>query len=153
MIRALLTFTFIVCAFAAQSQEDVTKKLQNRYLGFLIREGYDPEIDDDGDVEFTYNYETYYITIDANDENFFRIARLESLPLTEKGEIDRAIRICHDITKEKKVAKIYWRNDVIWTSTELLFADADGFEGIFDRAMELTEQVYDEFEEKWNEDN
>lgn len=153
MIRALLTFTLIFCAFAAQSQEDVTKKLQNRYLGFLIREGYDPEIDSDGDVKFTYNDASYYITIDSGEENFFRIAKLDGLTLTVKSEIDRAIRICHEITKEKKVAKVYWRNDVIWTSTELLFAEPDGFEGVFDRAMELTEEAYEDFLEKWEEDN
>lgn len=61
----------------AQGQsEDVQKELQNRYLGYLIREGYDPEIDADGDVEFTYNDNNYYLTIDASEKSFSELPEL-----------------------------------------------------------------------------
>ncbi|MBO6659932.1 MAG: hypothetical protein JJ862_03495 [Roseivirga sp.] len=152
MIKRLLFLGLLFCTFMAQGQsEDVQKELQNRYLGYLIREGYDPEIDADGDVEFTYNDNNYYLTIDESEKEFFRIARIARLELTEESDINRVKIICHDITKEKKVTKVYWFNNNIWVSSELLFSDSDGFEGIFERAMELTEKSFDEFVTQWKE--
>lgn len=151
----LLSLIFFAVTFQAQAQSDEpsVKELQNKYLGFLIREGYDPSIDDDGDVQFTYEDDIYFISIMPSDKSFFRIGRLDALELTTESEIDRVIKICHDITKDVKVSKVYWHNDVLWTSTELLIANDDDYEGIFERAMELTSIAFSDFLSAWQDND
>lgn len=122
-----------------------------RYSEYLATKGYDPEIDKDGDIKFTYKEKTYYVTLDKNDEKFFRIARIANLNLDSESRINRAKIISHDLTKDKKVAKVYWSNGQIWASSEQLLADTDDFKKIFDRTLSLTEDIYSQFVKKWNE--
>ncbi|MCE7992238.1 MAG: hypothetical protein HEP71_09670 [Roseivirga sp.] len=156
MQRLLFTLFFISLSLSVSAQFDaetqIKKKLiQDKYVSFLGNKGYSPEVDDDGDVKFTYNDRTYYITIDMKDENFFRIARLANLKLSNEADITKAKEICHNVTQNVKVAKVYWLKGVIWTSSELLMSDKDGYEAILDRCLRLTESAYLKFVKEWKE--
>lgn len=156
--RISLSILMMIFAFGLQAQfgadKQIKKKiLQDRYKSYISDKGYEAEIDDDGDVKFQYNNRTYYITIHESDEKFFRIAQLSGLTLSSDEDITTAMKICHEITKTAKVAKLYWRKNVIWTSTELLLSDPDDFEGFFDTALELTEKAYLQFVDAWKKRN
>ena len=148
---------FLCLAFSTQAQFNSVKKslsqkpLQDRYVDFLTEEGYSPEIDSDGDVKFQYNERTYYITIDNDDPDFFRVARLANLKLSDPAEITQAKEICHQVTRDAKVAKVYWLKGVIWTSAEQIMANPDDFESIFARTMRLTDSAYTKFVETWKD--
>lgn len=156
MKRLFITLLLINTAFSVNAQFDaetqLKKKLvQNKYMEFLTARDYSPEVDGDGDIKFTYNERTYYITIDMEDENFFRMARLANLKLSDESEILKAKEICHNVTLDVKVAKVYWLKGVIWTSSELLMPDKDSYEAIFDRCLTLTEKAYLRFVKDWND--
>jgi hypothetical protein len=141
-----------------QAQFDVEtsikkKLLQNKYVEFLNGKGYEPKVDEDGDVKFRYNNRSYYITLDMKETDFFRLALLSRLELTSEEDKDEVYRICHDLTKEVKVAKVYWLNNTLWVSSELLLADPDDYSGIFDRGLTLTEEAYLKFVREWKERN
>lgn len=147
----LISTTFSVSAqFDAQAQ--ISKKLtQDKYVAFLNNKGYSPEVDSDSDIKFSYNNRSYYITIDEKEESFFRLARLANLRLESNTDIAQAKEICHDITREVKVAKVYWLKGVIWVSSELLMPDKESYETIFDRCLKLTESTYLKFVKQWKE--
>lgn len=151
LIILLTGITFSVSAqFDAQTQ--IKRKLtQDRYMAFLNDKGYSPEVDSDGDIKFTYNSRSYYITIDNEEDRFFRLARLANLKLESTTEITRAREICHDITQDVKVAKVYWLKNIIWVSSELLMPDKGSYELIFDRCLELTESAYLKFVKEWKD--
>lgn len=156
MTRLLFTLCLISSTFSAYSQFDaetqIKKKLiQDKYLAFLNEKGYSPEVDEDGDVKFQYNERNYYITIDIKDESFFRLARLAGLTLENETDITEAKEICHNVTQDVKVAKVYWLKNTIWVSSELLMPDKDSYEEVFDRCLRLTESAYLKFVEQWKE--
>lgn len=150
----LLLFLFLTAPLSAQfsSIKNATtkNKLAVRYSDYLSSKGYEPEIDEDGDIKFTFKEKTFYVTLDKNDEKFFRIARIANLSLESESKINRAKIISHDLTKDKKVAKVYWSNGQIWASSEQLLADTDDFKKIFDRTLRLTEDIYNQFVKEWN---
>lgn len=156
MIRLFFTLLLTCFAFSASAQFDaetqIKKKLiQDKYVAFLNDKGYSPEVDGDGDIKFKYKEKSYYITIDMKDESFFRMARLANLKLSNEADITKAKEICHNVTQDVKVAKVYWLKGVIWVSSELLLADKDDYKVIFDRSLSLTEKAYLSFVSKWKE--
>ncbi|GAB5524554.1 MAG: hypothetical protein Roseis2KO_24260 [Roseivirga sp.] len=149
LLFASITFS-VHAQFDAETQ--LKKKLiQNKYMDFLNAKDYSPEVDSDGDIKFRYKEKTYYITIDMKDESFFRVARLANLKLDNDADIAQAKEICHNVTLDVKVAKVYWLKGVIWTSSELLMPDKDSYEAIFDRCLSLTEKAYVRFVNQWKE--
>lgn len=158
MTRFLLTFLFLGAVTIAHAQTDIETQLskkiiQDRYVNFLTGKDYGPEIDEDGDIKFTYNERSYYITIDMNEKAFFRIARLANLKLDSEAEITKAKNICHEVTRDEKVAKVYWINGTVWTSSEIILSDPKEYLKVFDRVLELTERAYESFVEKWQAQN
>ncbi|MFY0593505.1 hypothetical protein [Roseivirga sp.] len=156
MIRLLFILLFLGSATIVHAQFDIEQKLgkkiiQEKYVSFLTEKGYSPEVDTDGDIKFTYEDRTFYITIDMNDKKFFRIAKLANLELDTESQRIKAIKICHDVTRDSKVAKVYWLKNVIWTSSEILLEDQDDFKSIFDRVMKLTNDAYLKFVNVWKE--
>ncbi|MBO3699015.1 hypothetical protein [Roseivirga sp. E12] len=156
MIRLCFTLLFLGSALVAHAQFDVKQQLekkiiQDKYVSFLTDKDYSPEVDEDGDVKFKYKERTFYITIDMEDKNFFRLARLANLKLDSESEITKAKNLCHEVTKDAKVAKVYWINGVIWTSSEIVLQEFDDFTSIFDRVLTLTDKAYLKFVKLWKE--
>ncbi|OEK02237.1 hypothetical protein BFP97_12235 [Roseivirga sp. 4D4] len=156
MIRLFFILVFLGSASLAQAQFDVQEKLekkiiQDKYVAFLTDKGYSPEVDSDGDVKFTYKERSYYITIDMKDKNFFRLARLANLKLDSESQITKAKEICHEITQDVKVAKVYWLKGVVWTSSEIVLENPDDYSAIFDRVLRLTESAYLKFVKRWKD--
>ncbi len=154
MTRLFFSLLFLGTVSLAHAQFDIEEKLakkviQDNYVSFLTGKGYSPEVDIDGDVKFTFNERTYFITIDMKEKTFLRIAKLAGLELSTEEEITKAKKICHDITKDTKVAKVYWLNNTIWVSSEIILEDPQDYMGIFDRVLGLTEAAYVKFVELW----
>ncbi len=154
MTRLFICLLLLGSVSLAHAQFDIEDKLaekaiQGNYVTFLTGKGYSPEVDSDGDIKFTYNERIYYITIDSEEKSFFRIARLAGLELSTEEEITKAKKICHDITKDTKVAKVYWLKNTLWVSSEIILDDSQDYMGIFDRVMTLTESAYVKFVELW----
>ncbi len=74
LILFFILFSFFTQNISAQSEEDmIVEALQNTYFTHLSMEGYNPKIEDDGDVSFKKEGDTYYIT--PYDEYSFEISR------------------------------------------------------------------------------
>lgn len=156
MIRLFFALLFLGSVSMAHAQFDVKEKLekkiiQDKYIVFLKDKGYSPEVDSDGDIKFTYNERRYYITLDMKDKNFFRLARLANLKLDSDSDITKAIKICHEITRDVKITKVYWLNGQLWASSEIILEDPDEYAAIFDRVLRLTESAYLKFEKRWKD--
>jgi len=69
---AIFLFAVIFIPFLSVAQDAKTKN-QNTYFGLLSKEGFRPEIDSDGDVQFKYEGNTFYIETKMP-ENVFKLA-------------------------------------------------------------------------------
>lgn len=151
--KSLLLILFLCVGISLHAQSDLPSdrfiKLQNKYKEFLIEKGFKPEIDSDGDIEFEFNEQFYYILIDEADPRLLQLVTFGQLDLDSTTDREEAIRICHDITAELTVTKAFLSDDLLYCSTEVWYNDADDFKGIFDRCLKETEKAYEMFLSKW----
>lgn len=134
--------SMIVCA------QSLTKtQLQKLYLDHLSSEGFKGEIDADGDVSFKYEGASYYIIVNPDDQEFFRIMSADVYTITESNR-RRAESACTYATSQIKVAKAFISNDRVRFSIELFISKPQDFKGIFSRSMRAIQSVRRTFLER-----
>jgi len=129
----------IFLAFPVSSQEGTvwTKNaLQNIYIQFLREEGYSPSFDGDGDILFKVSGNNYFIIIDENDPQFFRVYTGIGLGSFLPSE---ALAAANYSNMRSKVAKVYISSDgrSAAINTELLLSDPRDFRFVLSRALSL----------------
>lgn len=130
--------TFLLLFFAVQNvqaQEWTNKSLQTLYMDYLGEEGYRPEIDSDGDVQFKAEGQTFFIDVDEDDIEYFAVMLFNIWEIESEEERAKALEACNAVNSNAKVIKGQIINDYIWLSAEVFVADPEDFKGIFDRIM------------------
>ena len=123
---------------------------QNIYMEFLRQEGYQPTIDEDGDIAFRREGRTYYIIISKNDPTliYFTLFGLR----TVSSESDR-VRFANAVgvaNRRVKVAKMYLTSgnpQRVNLSIEAFIENPNDFGVLFNRylgTMDLSEQRFRE---------
>ena len=96
IICTTLTFlSVLVFSTAAQAQWSESK-LQTLYLDFLSGEGMEGSIDADGDVQFRYNDRTYFIEVNEEDNEFFRVVLPNIWPIESVSEGLQVVQACDE---------------------------------------------------------
>lgn len=88
----------------------------------LADEGLRPKIDDDGDLFFKYEGNSFFLDIDDDDPCFLRIILPNFWEFTDEIR-DTVGKACLEATAQAKVAKIFPVENNIWSSAELFIAD------------------------------
>ena len=127
------------------------RKLQDMYMDYLRGEGYRPEIDKDGDVLFKYEGGTYFIFVDHEDTQFFRIVYPNFYSIDTEAERQQVLRATDYATGSTKVAKVFTIRDRVWASVELLLPSPDDFRPVFGRGMRTLRTAVMSFAEKMRE--
>lgn len=148
IICTSLTF-FSLLLFSTEAQAQWTEsKLQEMYLDFLSGEGMEGSIDQDGDVQFRYNDRTYFIEVNEDDNEFFRVVLPNIWPIESVSEGLAVVQACDEVNRTMKCAKAYVTNDDVWIAVELFVARPDAFKGVFTRCMSAIEQGLETFVEE-----
>ncbi len=139
---AILVFAFVFTtityspAQTDEAVENVNKSaMQTMYMEYLKSEGYPAELDDDGDVLFKFEGNTYFIQIDPNDTEFFRIVLPNFWPLKDDNERQKVLEALNYANAESKTAKVFIVRDNVWASIEIFVATPEDFKSIFKRSM------------------
>jgi predicted aspartyl protease len=119
------------------------------YLDYLAGEGYRPTVDSDGDVIFKDEGKTYYIEVDTNDAEYFRLVFPNFWEIESDAERERVIRAANYATMKTKVAKVYMRSDGKDTvaSIEMFLSQPEQFKAVFPRAMSALRSSVNNFVE------
>ncbi len=144
-MRKMKTFCYslLMAAFVLISMPSMAQKggqmskaeLQKLYTGFLDKEGYKPEVDEDGDVRFKREGKTYFINVDVDDAICFRLVLANIWPI-ESEEERLQVRVAMDhCNGMAKVAKAYMVRDDVWVAIETFIAKPEDFKVIFDRSL------------------
>ncbi len=123
------------------------------YSRFLSEEGYAPKVDTDGDVVFKAEGKTYFISIDAKDEPFFRLVFPNFWNIESNDELVKVIICANHATMLTKVAKVYINSDGKNTSAsvEMLIPNPNDFRLVFRRSMTLIQASVNNFIDKMKE--
>lgn len=124
------------------------KERAKLYEDFLLKEGYTPTIDQDGDVIFRAEGRTYAILIDERDEEFFRIVFPNFWPIESKQERLKVEQAALQATAETKVAKVFPVRDNVWASIEMFCSPPEVFKTVFARSMSALRAAVGSFAEK-----
>lgn len=134
------------------SQQTMSKDdLQYLYTEYLTEEGYKPEIDSDGDVSFKREGRTYFIGVDEDDPEYFRVVLANIWPIESEGERRLVVLAADESNNRSKVSKVYTVKDNVWVSIELFVAQPEDFKGVFRRSMSALDNGVSNFVKKMRE--
>lgn len=135
--RQLLAVLLLCLPFAGIAQGDSKEKkaLQKMYMDYLTDEGFRPEIDSDGDVQFKAEGKTYFINVVEDDPTYFRVVLANIWPIESEEERAQCLVAVDYSNAKSKVAKSYLVKDNIWVGIEIFIPEADDFKEIFKRSM------------------
>jgi hypothetical protein len=157
-IRPLLLLLLIAFSLTATAQKkdkdagDLDKKaIQEMYMDFLAKEGYRPEIDADGDVQFKSEGKTYFMSVNDDDPTFFRLVLANIWPIESEVERTQVYIAVDHSNAQTKVAKAFTVKDDVWVGIELFLADPAEFKPLFDRSMSALGSGVDFFVGKMQE--
>jgi hypothetical protein len=154
-----LLFYLSACASGPSTgggQQRVLAKetLQDMYVTWLNEKGLNPEIDDDGDVKFTYKIEgvaaPFFIMVDEKDTQFFQVSMIGGWNIESEAERQEALLAASYANGANPVGKIFVTRagDNIWASGQLLLNQPEDFKAVFDRVMESLVQAIIDFVSK-----
>ncbi len=109
------------------------------YMHYLANEGFQPKIDGDGDVVFKCEGKTYYIDIDTEDPQFFRLVFPQFWSVDSDEEFERIRNAANEANLKTKVTKVYIvtlpSGKDTCAAIEIFLEKPEQFEAIFPRAM------------------
>jgi len=138
----------LMFAPAAQAQDWSESRLQNMYLDYLKDQGMEGWVDSDGDVQFKYNDHSYFIEVNEDDNEFFRVVLFNIWPIESASEREQVEDACDAVNRSLKCTKAYTTNDNVWMAVELFVGKPDYFMPVFMRSLNVIEQGVDRFVEE-----
>lgn len=153
LLRPLgILFLFCVPLLAAAQETSKEKAaMQKMYVDFLTEEGYRPEIDSDGDVQFKAEGRTYFINVVEDDPTYFRVVLANIWPIESEDERVQCLVAVDYSNAKAKVTKSYLVKDNIWVGIETFIPEAEDFKKIFKRCMSALNNGVTHFVSKMKE--
>lgn len=115
------------------------------FLNYLREEGYCPRLDEDGDVVFKYEGNSYIIFADEQDPSYFRLAMPFFWRLDDERERGRAVAAADQVNAHVKVVKIFLIENFVWGAVELFLDPLDSFRNVLPRCLRALARGVDKF--------
>lgn len=136
----LFVATIVVVAFCTvvgmKATDPSIAELQMMYINMLEKFDKEAWVDSDGDVQFKHEEKTYFINVDENDVEFFRVTLANIWPIENELEKLKVLKALDQANAKTKVAKGHLVNDNVWVSTEM-FCAVEDHEDHFERCLRV----------------
>jgi hypothetical protein len=154
----LLILTAIIAVLAAcgttpspsGSDSEITRR-QNTYMAHLRQEGYNPTIDEDGDITFKVNGRTYFIFVGKKDNAYFELLLPNIWSIKSDSERAKAAVAVSYANGTTKAAKAYISGSTDqWVSIalEMYLENPNDFKVLFSRMMKGIDTAEKDFASK-----
>ena len=140
-VFALIVGMVFVFPLAAQRSKSDFQKM---YMDYLKKQGHAPSIDNDGDVQFTYRGDTYFIIVLHEDPQLFRVIGLLDLENTPRA---KSIEAANYANSRTYVTTVYITQDgkrAIF-SAEIILPKPRDFQQVFTRVMTVIQDAEGSF--------
>ncbi|GGH77641.1 MAG: hypothetical protein EP346_12200 [Bacteroidetes bacterium] len=145
LLSTLIAVVLGISSYDANAQNWSESRLQEMYLGYLEDQGIEGWIDSDGDVQFTYNDRNYFVEVNEDDNEFFRVVLFNIWPIESQSEAVQVAFAVDEVNRQAKVAKAYTQNDNVWIACELFVGHPEDFKPVFDRCLTAIDAAIDTF--------
>jgi len=112
---------------------------------FLMEEGYSFKTDAEENIVLKVDGKTYFITLDEQDEMFFRIIFPNFWSIDSANERLKVEQAALKATAFTKVAKIFTVGDNIWATVEIFSSSIDNVKLVFNRSFSALKTAVDFF--------
>ena len=128
-------------------------QLQTMYTSYLREQGYQPEVDSDGDIRLKVEGRTFWIDVDEKDLKSFRIVYSNFWEIESLSEKAKVYEVANYINRTTKVAKVYinLRENNVSMDANIFIEKPEDFKLHFRRMVDLLLSEIREFREKMNE--
>ena len=96
----------------------------------LTKFGYRPEIDSDGDIKIVYQLKNIYVITRGDEEDHYVTVLLPQFRRVEEDDKMLELVVCNKITRDLKLAKVFFDTDftTVSASCEFFFTDEASME-------------------------
>ena len=129
------------------------EELQKYYLDVLETEGYRPELDQDGDVRFRHEGNSYFIEVREDDPMFFRVVMPNFWDIESPAERKRIIEAANAACNEIKVSKVFIVRNDTWCAVELFLPSQEDFAPLLQRCLLAIRAAVNTFTERMRNDS
>ncbi len=134
--------------------KDLSKdSVRGMYMEYLQQEGYNPEIDSDGDIRFKKEGDTFYVIFDDDDLEYLKILRNNFWSVESAAEKQAILVAADSANRRTKVAKVFLNSDEDNTqaATQAYISGPEQFALTFDRSLSALQSAIDKFVKKMRE--
>ena len=120
-------------------------------MSILQKMGYEPEIDEDGDIKFNFQLKVLFVLIDEDSD--YEIILYPHFHHLDEGTEAQALTACNKLTRDLKFCKVYLEKDFehITATCEFYFTDENSIENNISHALGVLGIVRSQFRETLKE--
>ena len=115
---------------------------QELIIDTLQKMGYNPEVDDDGDIVFRYQMKYLYVMNTKDDDSFVTLL-FPQFREVEDGKELLVLGVCNKMTRDLKLAKVYidrtFKN--VSASCDFYYINEESLEDNFKRSLHLISSI------------
>ena len=142
----MLFCSVLMCtvAFAQKDYSSEQRSLRDKVMSFLKTEGFQPSIDEDGDIKFKRQGDVYYVIISDSDSNPMYLRLIKQFDFSggiTKSNIDNYAR---EVNKYK-MCKLIVNENSFTICMEMYLTSASAFTSIFYKVIGVMDGAEEEF--------
>jgi hypothetical protein len=124
----------------------MTMNKKELILQTLERMGYNPEIDNDGDIIFRFQMKSVFVLMEGEDEKYVSVMLPQFHEIAD-GEETLVLAVCNKMTRELKLVKVYvdrtFKN--VTATCEFFYANEESLENSLDKSLQMLGVVRSQF--------
>ncbi|MFN6052958.1 MAG: T3SS (YopN, CesT) and YbjN peptide-binding chaperone 1 [Gemmataceae bacterium] len=124
---------------------------QDFFMEFLREEGYRPQLDEDGDILFKHEGQSYLLFVENSDPGYFRLVYPAFWEISTPDEEEKSSQFIMDINAEMKVVKLYQLADKLWAAVEMFCDPIENSKSVFQRCLRVLQLASNRFMDKMRE--
>lgn len=142
-IIAMVAIGF-TATYAQKSFSTGQKKIRDEIYSFLKNEGFQPSIDDDGDIKFKRQGDVYFVCVSDKDSSPYYV-RLSKYYSYDGERLTRSkIGAYAEEVNKYKMCKLIVEDDSFIIDSQLFLYNSSAFTSIFNKIMEVIDGAEEE---------
>lgn len=129
--------------YAQKSFSTGQKKIRDEIYNFLKSEGYQPSIDNDGDIKFKRQGDVYFVCVSDKDSSPYYVRLSKYYSYGERLTRSKIGAYAEEVNKYK-MCKLIVEEDSFIIDSQMFLYNSSAFTSIFDRILEVIDGAEDE---------
>jgi len=138
---------FVVPVSHVFSQQYSKSERQDFFVTYLRSEGFQPSVNEYGNVEFRYEGGNYYVVVEDNDTGYFSLVYPGFWRLESRADRIAAASVASAVTRNWRVVKV-WLNENetnVYISAEMFVVNLKDFSRFFYRLLSIITSARNDF--------